>query len=47
MTNPIAIFLGALIIGFFALDHFVLHWNLPVLAMQALAKITAYIAFWR
>jgi hypothetical protein len=47
MTNSIAVFLGLLIIGFVALDHFVLHWEVPVFLMRKLATLIEYIAFWR
>ncbi|WP_411890483.1 hypothetical protein [Yoonia sp. SDW83-1] len=47
MTNTIAICLGILIIGFFAIDHFVLEWNTPQFLMQQLIRLTEYIAFWR
>ncbi len=47
MTNGIAVFLGVLIIGFFALDHFVLHWEVPVFLMRKLTTFIEYLAFWR
>ena len=47
MTNTIAICLGLLILGVFALDHFVLEWELPQFLMQQLIRLTEYIAFWR
>jgi hypothetical protein len=47
MTNKTAVFLGLLIVGFFALDHFVLHWDAPVFLMRKLVALIEYLAFWR
>ncbi|WP_296424342.1 hypothetical protein [Yoonia sp.] len=47
MTNAIALFLAALIIGFLALDHYVLAWGAPEFLMRRLIELIDYIAFWR
>ena len=47
MNNSLAIVLALLIIGFFALDHFVLHLNAPMLALDAVVSLTKKMAFWR
>lgn len=47
MTNSIAIVLGLLILGFLALDHFILEWGVPVFLMQRLSDLISYLAIWR
>lgn len=47
MTNSIALALAILLIGFFALDYFVLDWDLPVFLARRLAQLSDWIAFWR
>ncbi|WP_439155218.1 hypothetical protein [Yoonia sp.] len=47
MTNAIALFLAVLILGFLALDHFVLNWDVPTFAMRRLIDLVDYVAFWR
>ena len=47
MTNTLAIIFGLIIIAFFAADHFLLHWGLPVMLGKKLSLLTEYIAFWR
>ncbi|MBE0413320.1 hypothetical protein [Yoonia sp.] len=47
MTNTIAFFLAAVIIGLFALDYFILAWGLPILVMQRLITLIDAISFWR
>jgi hypothetical protein len=47
MTNAIALFLAALILGFLALDHFVLGWGVPAFVMRQLIDLIDALAFWR
>lgn len=47
MTNTIAIWLGLIIIGFFALDHFVLHLGAIEVIMRGLLQLISKLAFWR
>ena len=47
MTNQITIVLGLLILGLFALDALVLHWNLPVFLGKKFAGLIEFLSFWR
>ncbi|MCO4841525.1 MAG: hypothetical protein KC439_01275 [Yoonia sp.] len=47
MTNTIAIWLGLTIIGFFALDHFVLHLNAIEIVLRGILQLIDKVAFWR
>ena len=47
MTNTIAIWLAVLVLGFLALDHFYLNWNVPVFLGRELLEFIEYLAFWR
>jgi len=47
MTNTIALWLAALILGFLALDHFYLDWNAPVFLGRKLLDLIEWMAFWR
>lgn len=47
MTNTIAIWLGLAIIGFFALDRFVLHLNGIEIVLRGLLQLIDKVAFWR
>ena len=47
MTNRLAIILFLMVIAFFALDHFVLHWNAPLFLARKIADLTSWMAFWR
>ncbi|MEJ6398692.1 hypothetical protein [Yoonia sp. 208BN28-4] len=47
MTNGIAIFLALLIIGFFALDHYVLHLDALTFLFRRLIAVIDILAFWR
>ncbi|MEN8896298.1 MAG: hypothetical protein ABF248_09450 [Yoonia sp.] len=47
MTNTLAIWLGLLIIGFFVLDHFVLHWDAINVVLRGLLDVIGKVAFWR
>ncbi len=47
MTNQITIVLGLLILGLFALDALVLHWNLPLFLGKQFATFIEYLSFWR
>ena len=47
MTNTIAIWLAILIVGFFALDYFVLGWDSPTLILRLVIDLTGNMAFWR
>lgn len=47
MTNIIAIWLGVIILGFLALDYFVLDWDSPLFLGRKLLELVEYLAFWR
>lgn len=47
MTNQITIVLVLLVLGLFAADALVLHWNLPLLAGKEFAGLIEYLSFWR
>lgn len=47
MTNTIAIWLGLAIIGFFALDHFVLHLDAIEIVLRGILELIDKVAFWR
>ena len=47
MTNALAIWIVALIAGFFLLDHFVLHLDAPMVLARKAMDLIAYLAFWR
>jgi len=47
MTNSLALWLFGLILGFFLLDAFVLHWDFHVILMRRLIDLLNWIAFWR
>ncbi len=47
MTNTIAIWLAILIIGFFALDYFVLGWDSATIVLRYLIELISKVAFWR
>ena len=47
MTNHIALALGLFIIGFFALDHFVLHMGAGLLIARKFMELIGWVAFWR
>lgn len=47
MTNGFAIALGLCIIGFFALDHFVLHLDAARFTMLKLIAVIDWMAVWR
>ncbi len=47
MTNTIAFWLAAAILGFLALDYFVLDLQAPVYLGRKLLELIEYIAFWR
>jgi len=47
MTNTIAIWLGCIIVGIFALDFFVLHQDLPQQVIHGLIFLIEKVAFWR
>ena len=47
MNNQWAIGTGLLILGFFALDHFYLEWNMPQFLMVQLIRIIDWLAVWR
>ncbi|SMY07931.1 hypothetical protein LOM8899_02076 [Flavimaricola marinus] len=47
MTNGIAIALFLCIVGFFALDHFVLHWEAGVFVARKALDLIQTMAFWR
>lgn len=47
MTNTLALWIVALIIGFFLLDAFVLHWEAPLFLARKGLDLLNYLAFWR
>jgi len=47
MTNTISIWLAVLILGFFALDYFLLDLNAPIFLARKFLQFMEYIAFWR
>lgn len=47
MTNQIAIALAALILGLLLLDHFWLHWGIPLYLGKQFADLVEYLSFWR
>mgnify|MGYP000432989227 CR=1 FL=1 len=47
MTNTIAIWLAILIVGFFVLDHFVLHLDAVSFVLRHLITLIGMVAFWR
>ncbi len=46
LTDKLAIFLALVVIGFFALDHFVLHLGAPLFLAKEFADLTWWVAFW-
>jgi hypothetical protein len=47
MTNQIALGLAIVIVGFFALDHFVLHLDAATVVMRKIVGLINMMAFWR
>lgn len=47
MNNTLAISLVILIIGFLALDHYLLHWEVGLFALRWLIDVITTLAFWR
>ena len=47
MTNQIAIGLAVFILGFLALDYFVLHLDALTFILRKLIELIRFIAFWR
>ena len=47
MTNTVAIWLVFLIAAFFALDHFVLHWDAGLTLARKFLELIRAVAFWR
>lgn len=47
MTNALAIWIVALLAGFFLLDHFVLHLGAPLFLARKGVDLIEYLAFWR
>ena len=47
MTNRLALWLGLLIVGVFALDALVLHWGASTAVMRLLIDLIRWLAFWR
>ena len=47
MTNTLALWLGALILGAFAIDAILLDWSLLTLAMRGMVDLIRWVAFWR
>jgi len=46
LTNKLALFLALMVLAFFALDHFVLHWGAPLFLARKVAQLSDWIAFW-
>lgn len=47
MTTKLALILMLLILGFFALDHYVLHLNAAVFLGKKGVELINYLAIWR
>jgi len=47
MSNTLAISLIILVVGFLALDHYVLHWDVALFAMRKLIGMIDTLAIWR
>lgn len=47
MTNGVALFLAVLIIGFFTLDHYVLHLDALQFLFRRMISVIDILAFWR
>lgn len=47
MTNSIALVLALMVIGIFALDATLLHWNLPLLIGRQMLSLIEWFSFWR
>jgi len=47
MNTRWALGLALLILGIFALDHFYLEWNLPVILGTLLVRVLDWMAIWR
>ena len=47
VTNRLALILGILVLGFFALDHWVLHLGAPLFLARKFTNLTDWMAFWR
>ena len=47
MTNTIAIFLGLIILAFFAVDYTQYEWDMTAFLLRKLLDLIEYIAIWR
>ncbi|MCB5198279.1 hypothetical protein LGQ03_03405 [Loktanella sp. TSTF-M6] len=47
MTNAVAIGILIAIAAFFALDHYVLHWEAPLFLARKFVELLQWLAFWR
>mgnify|MGYP001793379011 len=47
MTNKTAIFLGILILSFFAVDHARYNWDMTTFLLRKLLDLIEYLAIWR
>ncbi|MDJ0627241.1 MAG: hypothetical protein QNJ44_03185 [Rhodobacter sp.] len=47
MTNTLALWLAALILGFLALDYFLLGLDVPLFVARRLMELIEWLAFWR
>lgn len=47
MTNRIALFLAAVVLGIIAADLLVFHWGLTLALGRRFADLVEYLAFWR
>ena len=47
MTNTLSLWLGALILGFFALDFLRFDWEMSLFLARKMLDFIEYLAFWR
>lgn len=47
MTDRLALILFCLVLGFLALDHWVLGWGTPLFLGRKLDSLIEWLAFWR
>ena len=47
MSHVVALWIAALVAGFFLLDAYLLHWGAGLAALGALTDLIRWLAFWR
>jgi len=47
MTNTLALWFGAILLAFFAIDFFLFDWAMLVAFMRVFIEFIDYLAFWR